>query len=352
MAYALDNCVFGVSGSPGTGAITPGSTVAGSQSLASAGVASGQFVPYAIADAAGAFEYGRAYWNGTTLTRTTILGSSNSGSAITATSAAIVTVTLLQEDSAPFPWLITGGLPSSLAGTNTTATMTVGAGQATDQSLVAPMKWTSFSWAITNGNAANGCSAGTTLANATTYHMYVCWGSSGFCSYASSSFNMAASSAPSGYQSYVRRLFSFLTSAGGALLPGVAREIYGGALQLIYTTAISDLSAVSITTTTAKPVSVPGGLQMQWLGRYGINGTGATTQQFGQISSPDEPNPTATMAGVALASEGTTLAAGGGLGSIMPHMLLTNTSAQLNVTGSTSANHDILTSGYVDFRRS
>lgn len=351
MPYALDNCVFGVSGTPGTGAITPGSAVTGSQSLASAGVASGQFVPYAIADAAGAFEYGRAYWNGTTLTRTTILGSSNSGSAITATSAAIVTVTLLQEDNLPFPWAITGGLPSSIAGTSTTATMSISAGQATDQSLVAPLKWTSFSWAITNGNAANGCSAGTTLANATTYHMYVCWGSSGFCSYASSSFNMAASSAPSGYQSYVRRLFSFVTSAAGALLPGTANEVHGGSYEFIYATAIADYATTGVTSITAETVSVPSGLKVQWLGRFGVN-SGTAAASLGNISSPDEPTPPVALSSNSITSPGTTVVGDLVTGSF-PSMLLTNTSAQLNINASVStAKLWITTNGYVDFRRS
>lgn len=100
MGYFLDAAQMTVASAPGTGAITLGSAVSGFQTFAAAGASSGQIVSYAIQDAAGAFEYGRGTYSSTgpTLTRTTILGSSNSGSAINATAAAIVTATALAED--------------------------------------------------------------------------------------------------------------------------------------------------------------------------------------------------------------------------------------------------------------
>lgn len=100
MGYFLDAAQMTVASAPGTGAITLGSAVSGFQSFAAAGAATGQLVSYAIQDTAGAFEYGRGTYSSTgpTLTRTTILGSSNSGSAINATAAAIVTATALAED--------------------------------------------------------------------------------------------------------------------------------------------------------------------------------------------------------------------------------------------------------------
>jgi hypothetical protein len=236
-----------------------------------------------------------------------------------------------------------------MTGTNTTATMTISAGRGTDQSLVAPLLWTSFSWAITNGNAANGCSAGTTLANSTTYHMYVCWGSSGYCSYASTAFSMVTSSAPSGYQSYVRRLFSFVTSAAGALLPGTANEVWGGAYEFVYTTAISDQAGSAPTSATLISVSVPSGLKMQWLGRVAIRSI-TTTVNYGQIWSPDEPTQVVSNTGAALAAEGTTATAQSQ--GQMPSMLLTNTSAQLYLLALAAADMYVITAGYVDFRRS
>ena len=100
MTYFLDNASMAVASAPGTGAIALGAAATGAQTFASAGVVSGQLIGYAIQDSGGAWEYGRGTYSssGPTLTRTTVLASSNSGSAINATSAAIVTATVLAED--------------------------------------------------------------------------------------------------------------------------------------------------------------------------------------------------------------------------------------------------------------
>ena len=57
-------------------------------------------VSYVATDSGGIYEYGHGTYStsGPTLTRTTILGSSNSGSAVTLTSSAIVAMTALAED--------------------------------------------------------------------------------------------------------------------------------------------------------------------------------------------------------------------------------------------------------------
>ena len=96
----LDRVQFTVSGAPGTGAITPGSVVPGFQTIAAAGGISGQTYSYSVTDAGNAWEYGHGAWNGTTLTRTTVLASSSGGSAISMTTAAIVTITQFAEDFA------------------------------------------------------------------------------------------------------------------------------------------------------------------------------------------------------------------------------------------------------------
>src|SRR5580692_8994999 len=97
MAYFLDAAQMSVTGTPGTGTITLNVAESGFQSFASAGASTGQYVAYALADTGGAWEYGRGIYTsvGTTLARTTVLGSSNSGSAISATSAVVVTATIL-----------------------------------------------------------------------------------------------------------------------------------------------------------------------------------------------------------------------------------------------------------------
>ncbi len=88
-----------VSGTPGTGAITLGSAVSGYQTFAAAGIANGQYSSYGITDGTN-WEVGQGYYtsSGTTWTRSTILASSNSGSAISCTSNAIVYLTVLPSD--------------------------------------------------------------------------------------------------------------------------------------------------------------------------------------------------------------------------------------------------------------
>jgi len=83
----------------GTGTITLGSAISGFLSFASAGVADGDVVTYAISDGA-ASEIGRGTYtsSGTTLSRDTILTSTNSGSAISLSGTAQVIVTASAED--------------------------------------------------------------------------------------------------------------------------------------------------------------------------------------------------------------------------------------------------------------
>jgi len=87
-----------VSGTPGAGAITLGAAIAGYQTFAAAGIADGNVVSYAIEDGT-AWEVGTGTYtsSGTTLSRT-VVASSNSGSAISATSNAIVYLTALAAD--------------------------------------------------------------------------------------------------------------------------------------------------------------------------------------------------------------------------------------------------------------
>lgn len=96
----LYNLARVVTATLGTGAITLGSPVAGCLSFSDAGVQDGDVVSYSIKDGA-ATEVGRGTYSSTgpTLTRTTVLKSTNSNSAINITSGvAEVFITALAED--------------------------------------------------------------------------------------------------------------------------------------------------------------------------------------------------------------------------------------------------------------
>lgn len=99
MGKLVNRAKMTAASAPGTGAITLGAAVAGYQTFAAAGVNNGDVVSYVIEDGANwETGYGGYSSTGPTLTRATILASSNSGSAISATSAALVFVSPLAPD--------------------------------------------------------------------------------------------------------------------------------------------------------------------------------------------------------------------------------------------------------------
>lgn len=100
MATGIKNLAkMTVSGTPGTGTITLGSASAGFLTFAQAGVPDGAQVSYGIIDGTNS-EAGRGRYtaSGTTLSRDIIYESTNSGSAVSLTSAAVVFITGLAED--------------------------------------------------------------------------------------------------------------------------------------------------------------------------------------------------------------------------------------------------------------
>lgn len=95
----LHNLARMTTATTGTGTVTLGAAVAGHLTFAAAGVVNGSAVTYAIADGANS-EIGRGIFNsaGPTLTRATILRSTNSGLALTLSGAAEVAITAAAED--------------------------------------------------------------------------------------------------------------------------------------------------------------------------------------------------------------------------------------------------------------
>lgn len=96
-----DRVKVAVSGTPGTGNATLGAALSGFQTFAAAGVPNSGPVSYVIEDGTN-WEIGHGVYttSGPTLTRTTVIASSNSGSHISATSSAVVYLTALAEDFA------------------------------------------------------------------------------------------------------------------------------------------------------------------------------------------------------------------------------------------------------------
>lgn len=246
------------------------------------------------------------------------------------------------------PWAITGGLPSGMSGTSTTAVMTISALSAADQSNTVYIGWTlSKSWTVTNGNAINGSADGTTLTASATYHMYDCHGTSGDGSYASRTApgTFLPANCPSGYQAYTRRIFSFTTSGAGAPNPYTADEVAGGSVQAWLTTPVLDINGLTPTTTrTLYALSTPTGVKNTWTGRFTPPGAASGACNLVSPDEPDlAPSPT-TNAGADVSAGSVELAF---------HMPLTDASAHLGVRCATAGSSmNLSTAGWVDFRRS
>lgn len=245
------------------------------------------------------------------------------------------------------PGAIYGLLPSSMAGTNTTASMTISAGAAADSTAATQITLASpASWAASNGNAANGYQGGTTLPNNSTIHVFLCKGGSGTTTFASTA---QPATCPTGYATFQRRIFSFTTSSAGAPNPFVADEIAGGGLQAYLVSIASDVTAGAnttyVTARTLFTLSVPTGVKVKWQGRWVM-----TSSISGILSSPDEPDVSPSGSGTVSPYEdlyGSTTQ-GGGI-----RDLITNTSAQLGfrTNGGGGGVLYLYTTGWVDARR-
>lgn len=239
---------------------------------------------------------------------------------------------------------VNGFISSAIAGTNTTASLTISGGQATDSTAAAYItKGTTTAWAVSNGNAANGYQGGTTLPNSSTIHFFIISGSSGVATFASTSLTPTL---PSGYTLF-RRIFSLVTTIAGVLIPGVSTEIMGGGIRFYYSgNAIQDLNNVTMTTanrTLSVLTSIPSGLRMMARFRFEQNGSGFTL-----ITSADEADQ-AVIGGANAPGQD----AGSGTGATQSAALdcLTDTSARIGIRGSTANGIYVWTRGYDDFRR-
>lgn len=233
---------------------------------------------------------------------------------------------------------IAGFLPSSIAGNSTTASLSISAGQATDSTNASIFAGGTFSWAASNGNAANGYQGGTTLPNSSTIHFYAMatnadttWSTS----FASTSLTPTL---PGSYTKY-RRLFSLQTTGAGAPIPYATIEINGGGTIHYLTTQVLDVNTSITTTASLQTLSVPTGIKVAPLGRATITSVNLL------ITSPDETDvlPTSTS-GVPLSEFNSS----GSFG-MVPRT--TNTSGQLRFRATGTGTAQFTTSGWVDFRR-
>lgn len=286
----------------------------------------------------------------------TIVGNNTGGS----TTPIALTVAQVQAmlGLSPTYGAIYGFIPFGVsATTNANAAMTITAGQATDSTNAAIISGGSFSWAVSNGNAINGYQGGTTLPNSSTIHFFVCTGSSGTGSFASTSLTPTL---PSGYSTSYRRVFSIPTNGSGVLYvcAGQPAEIYGGALIYFLATQVLDINVTNLgTSRTAYALTCPTGIIVEPKWRAN-GGAGAANSGGILLTSGNE----ADVAPATFASTSSWTTAPGysmASGSSAPYpisgdgQLLTNTSAQIGARATTtSIGLQLVTRGWIDFRRS
>lgn len=250
---------------------------------------------------------------------------------------------------------ISGLLPTSISGSSTSAAVTISSGLASDSSGSVLMNGAGYSWLVSNGNAINGYSGGTTLPNSSTIHFYLCQGSSGLGVYAipNSSYPLAASSAPTGYTSYVRRIFSINTDSSGNPIPYIPTEAEGGSLINWLVTQLLDVSTTLSATASLFSLTVPSGIKVEPIGRYA---GAANSSNWLIVTSGDEtdvaPNTGGSLGFTAapgwdIENNGASIYSAGSIG-----VLTTNTSGQIRARANTSSvPFQWVTRGFKDFRR-
>lgn len=244
---------------------------------------------------------------------------------------------------------IFGCLPSAVAGTSTTASVSVGSGQATDSANTVYITSAGYSWSVTNGNAINGYQGGTTLPNSSTIHFFVCSGTSGTGSFASTSLTPTL---PAGYTTAYRRVFSIPTTAAGALLSIQNNtELAGGSLICWLVTQILDVNVSNLgTSRTAYSLTVPTGIKVQPIIRVDAGTAGSTASLI--ITSLDEtdvaPNASQPWGG----APGSDVNQASSFINAWTGFITTNTSAQIGARSSAATQlFQVVTRAWIDLRR-
>lgn len=252
---------------------------------------------------------------------------------------------------APTFGAIFGLYPTSISGAASSAAISIAAGQAASNANTAYISGGSFSWSVTNGNAANGYQGGSTLPNNTTLHMFIMSGTSGVASFGSASLTPTL---PTGYTIY-RRIFSVPIGGTGSPIPFTAIESEGGSLICWLNTQQIDVSAQTLTTANRTLYAlggVPTGIKMQWL--YRTLGTNVASSGY-LITSGDESDiaTQSTTVGTTTppgADSGTST--NGQQGAPRDGVVTTNTSGQIGMrAASASVVMNAFTRGFKDFRR-
>lgn len=248
------------------------------------------------------------------------------------------------------PFAITGFLPSSITGSSTTASLTISAGIASDTTNSAYItKGSTTSWAVSNGNAINGYSGGTTLASSTTIHMYMCSGASGIGSYAipHASFPLAAASCPTGYTANARHVFEFTTaSSTTGPIAYTASETGGGAMRAMLSAQVTGVNDSSVGT--VKKTETISGLPLD----IALHPIGYINNAAGSVAvilySPDEVD----VAPSTITTMDIDGVVGGTQGVRISGDIISNTSAQVEARAASGLQTILLfLNGWVDYRR-
>lgn len=238
---------------------------------------------------------------------------------------------------------VAGFVPSSIAGTSTTASLTISAGQATDSTNSKCLTGSTFSWAVSNGNAANGYEGGTTLPNSSTIHFYVIALATDTTWTASFASTSVTPTLPGSYTLY-RRVFSILTDGSGNLLACAFSEVMGGAILALKGTTALDVSVSNLgATAVLYALAIPSGIKVQPLFRA----IGSTVSSDILITSPYSPDEAVSSGAAPLVD---TRATSDGLFS--SQFTLSNTSAQIRArAGDAGTSLRLSVYGWIDFRR-
>lgn len=250
---------------------------------------------------------------------------------------------------------ISGLLPSAQTFTsNVIASMTITAGQAADSTNSYMLSGGSFAWNITNGNAINGFSGGTTLPNGSTVHFFII-AKPDFSAFASFAAGSTTPTLPTGYTLF-RRIFSLNTNSSGVLLAGTAIETDGGSMLYWLATQILDINVTTQgTSRVAYTLTVPQDIKVEPKYR---NNSAVVGQAF-IFTSGDETDvaPTGnsttaftTAPGFDMSSNPANSTISGTAGD---HMLTTSTLGQIGCRAASGSTNSLywVTRGFRDWRR-